>query len=60
MSATYKLIKDGVVYLLGDDEIHAQQFARQSGGRLVRVEEPEPEPWWPSMPTAREQRRLAS
>ena len=42
MRTWYKLVLDGVVYLLGDDEIRARQLAKKMGGRLVKVEELEP------------------
>jgi hypothetical protein len=42
MSTTYKLILDGAVYVLGENEIRARQVAAERGGRLVKVEEPEP------------------
>lgn len=42
MRVTYKLVLDGVVYLLGEDETRARRIVKERGGRLVRVEEPEP------------------
>jgi hypothetical protein len=42
MSTMYKLVLDGVVYVLGENEVRARQVAAERGGRLVKVEEPDP------------------
>jgi hypothetical protein len=38
MSATYKLVRDGAVYDLGEDLWKARQLVREFGGRLITVE----------------------
>lgn len=42
MSTTYKLVLDGVVYALGENEVWAGRVAEERGGRLLKVEETEP------------------
>jgi hypothetical protein len=43
MSIRYKLVQNGVVYVVGQDAIRARQVVEEQGGRLLEVEEPDDE-----------------